>query len=479
MQPTRTKIVATLGPASGEPGMVRRLVEAGVDVFRLNFSHGDYETHSRSIQTVRSVAHDVGGHVAILQDLQGPRIRTGALRGGGPVTLRAGDELTLRFGEFEGDAAVVPVSYERLPGDVAAGDHVMLSDGLIELEVLSAGGTDVACRVVLGGSLDEHEGINLPGVNLSISSPTEKDLEDLRFGLDQGVDFVALSFVRTADDLSRLKAAMCEHGDGGAGVPVIAKIEKPEAVENLRAILSACEGVMVARGDLGIEMPTEAVPAVQKTIIHMANRLGRPVITATQMLESMVNSPRPTRAEASDVANAILDGTDAVMLSGETAVGRYPVEAVRMMDRIARETERHLRQEGGRPAPEIEEPGSRVQHALAGAACAIARQVGAAGIVPFTMTGTTARYISQRRPGTCIFALTPDERTCRRLALLWGVRPVRLDVFETTDEMVEQGQARLLELGLASPGDTVVYVAGASTSTPGGTDMLKVHRFPS
>jgi pyruvate kinase len=330
--------------------------------------------------------------------------------------------------------------------------------------------------VTLGGTLGEHKGINLPGVDMTISAPTEKDLADLCFGLDRGVDYVALSFVRSADDVLRLKQAMVEHAGEDGAVPVVAKIEKPEALGNLDDILTAADAVMVARGDLGIEMRTEEVPVVQKRIIREANRWGVPAITATQMLESMVDAPRPTRAEASDVANAILDGTDAVMLSEETSVGRYPVEAVGVMDRIARRAER-LHRDYRMPAPDVATVHNAQQHALARAACAVADELDAIGIVPFTMTGGTARYVSQRRPDTRIFALTPCERTCRRLNLFWGVHPVRFEEFETTDEMVRRGEERLRELGIAGPGDTVVYVAGANTNTPGGTDVLKIHRF--
>ncbi|KPK62474.1 MAG: hypothetical protein AMK73_06040 [Planctomycetes bacterium SM23_32] len=475
MGPTRTKIVATVGPASGDAGTVRRMAEAGVDVFRLNFSHGDHAGHARYLEIIREVAAGADHPVAVMQDLQGPRIRTGPLKGGGPVQLAQGAEVTLKPGDFAGDAHTVAVSYEPLAADVKPADNVMLSDGMIQLSVVSVDGDAVRCRVELGGELGEHQGINLPGVDLSITTPTEKDIQDVRFGMEHGVDYVALSFVRGADDVLRLKEAM-RHCGAEDALPVIAKIEKPEAVDNLRAILEAADGVMVARGDLGIEMPTEAVPGVQKRIIRMANELGVPAITATQMLESMVASPRPTRAEASDVANAILDGTDAVMLSAETSVGRYPVEAVRMMDRIARRIEEPWRAEAG-PPPDIEEVARPRQHALASAACAIAEKLDAAAIVSFTLTGSTALYISQRRPNTPIYALTPDERTYRRLALLWGVQAVMLDVFESTDQMVERGRERLLELGLVASGDTVVYIAGASTNTPGGTDMLKIQQF--
>jgi len=477
MRPTRTKIVATVGPASGSPELIRRLVDAGVDVFRLNFSHGDHETHADYVRAIRQAAADAESPIAILQDLQGPRIRTGALWGNQPVELAAGAEVVLRAGDFKGDAGTICVNYEHLAADVSPGDSILLSDGVIELSVIESDGRAVRCRVVVGGALSSHQGINLPGVKLSISAPTPKDIEDLRFGMEHAVDYVALSFVQCADDVVRLKEQMIEWGGPDAAIPVIPKIEKPDAVENLREILEVSDGVMVARGDLGIEMATEDVPAVQKKIIRMANRLAVPAITATQMLDSMIHSPRPTRAEASDVANAILDGTDAVMLSGETSIGRYPVETVRVMDRIARRAEQLRCEEAGSRAPVPEVVGRTRQEALAGAACAIAEELDAAGIVPFTLTGSTARYISQRRPAVPICALTPNEGTYRRLALLWGVRPVRLDVFETTDEMIQRGQKRLLKLGLAQAGDTVIYVAGASTGTPGGADMLKIHEF--
>jgi pyruvate kinase len=477
MRPTRTKIVATVGPASGSPETIQQMVSAGVDVFRLNLSHGDHQTHRRYVEAVRQAAAQADAPVAVMADLQGPRLRTGTLRGHKPVVLREGSDVVLRAGDFEGDGRSIAVNYRGLAADVKPGDRVLLSDGLIELSVTATDGTEARCRVEVGGELGERKGINLPGVGLGITSPTEKDLDDLRFALECGVDLVALSFVRTADDVARLKQAMEAGGRPGQddpGVPVIAKVEKPEAVENLEEILGVADGVMVARGDLGIEMPTEAVPAVQKTIIRAANRLGVPAITATQMLESMVHSPRPTRAEASDVANAILDGTDAVMLSAETSVGSYPVEAVQMMDRIARKTEELQAETAGE---DLEGPGAPQQQALASAACMIARRLKAAGIVPFTLTGSTARYVSQRRPRVPVYALTPNERTYRRLALVWGVRGVMLDMFESTDEMIERGRKRLLELGLASPGDVMVYVAGASTRTPGGTDMLKIERF--
>ena len=473
----RTKIVATAGPSCDSERTLREMVIAGADVFRLNFSHGTHAEHAQTIARIRQVSAGLDRPMAIMQDLQGPRLRTGPLRDKAGVELRCGQLLTIAPGEFEGDGERISTNYEGLARDVRTGDTILLSDGMIELKVSSVEGREVRCEVIVGDVLGEHKGMNLPGVDLSISSPTGKDLEDLRFGLEQGVDYVALSFMRTADDAVRLKAELARHGPEAAAVPVIAKIERPEAVENLAPILENVEGIMVARGDLGIEMPTESVPGVQKKVIAAANAACVPVITATQMLESMVDHRRPTRAEASDVANAILDGTDAVMLSAETAVGSYPVAAVRIMARIAEEIEGLL--EGKPPWSRHaarDDVGGR-QLALARAACRIAEEVGARGVVAFTMSGATARYVSQQRPSFPVYALTPSEVTCRRLALVWGVRPMVFPLFSDTDEMIERGEARLLELGCARVGDTMVCVAGASTNTPGGTDMLKIHCF--
>jgi len=479
MKPSCTKIVATVGPSCESPDMIRRLIEAGADVFRLNFSHGDHDAHSRYIRTIREAAAAFKKPIALLMDLQGPRIRTGRLKGGRPVELVRGDEIILRPGSFDGDAGVIAVGYERFAADVAPGERILISDGLIELSVVASDGAEARCRVVTGGMLGERKGINLPGSNLSIASPTEKDLGDLRFGIEHGIDFIAVSFVEKAADILRVKQEAGRLLGPDADIPVIAKIERPRAVENLEEILSVSDGVMVARGDLGIEMAAEDVPPVQKKIIRMANRIGIPAITATQMLESMVGAPRPTRAEASDVANAILDGTDAVMLSGETSAGRYPAEAVAMMHSIAVSAENMQRRgEAGHGPAESRMSGGPQQAALAGAACDIARRIHADAIVAFTLTGTTARCLSQQRPDVPIYALTPAGRTYRHLSLHWGVNAVLIDTFETTDDMIEKGGVRLRELGLASEGDTVIYVAGNATKTPGGTDMIKIHRFP-
>jgi len=472
----RTKIVATVGPACQDEETLRRMVEAGADVFRLNFSHGTLAEHAASIRTLRQIAAETGRAIAIIQDLQGPRLRTGRLCDPRGVELAVGERVTIAPGDFRGDPRRLATGYRTLADDVRAGDTILLGDGLIELRVLSVEPPDVVCEVVQGGVLGERKGMNLPGVALSISTPTDKDLADLAFGLEHGVDYVALSFVRSADEVLRLREQMDRHADADA-VPIIPKIERPEAIEALDAILERAGGVMVARGDLGIEMPAEVVPVMQKRIIAAANDAGVPVITATQMLESMVTQRRPTRAEASDVANAILDGTDAVMLSAETAVGAHPVESVRMMGRIAEQAEGILAERlGERPSRARSEVSAR-QRALAAAACRIAAELRVSGIVAFTMTGATARYISQQRPPIPVYALTPNEGTYRRLALLWGVRPILFPLFGSTDEMIERGEARLLDLGHASIGDTMVCVAGASTSTPGGTDMLKIQYF--
>ena len=472
-----TTIVATVGPACRSEQCVAAMVAAGVDVFRLNFSHGTHEQHEENLGAIRRAAARAGRAVAVVQDLQGPRIRTGRLKEPGGVLLVEGREISIRTGDSEGDDEVIYCNYERLPEDVGPGDRILLSDGLIELRVASVSGDCVRCVVLSGGTLRQRVGINLPGVDLSISLPTEKDLADLQFGLKHSVDYIALSFVRSPDDIRRLKQSIAESRPDGGGIPVIAKIEKPVAVGRLTEILDECEAVMVARGDLGIEMPPEMVPVEQKRIIRAANERAMPVITATQMLDSMVANPRPTRAEASDVANAILDGTDAVMLSAETAVGKYPLEAVRMMDRIDRQTESSASAELSLSAERTSGTAGAREHALAGAACRVASQLGASGIAAFTVSGRTARYISQRRPQIPIFALTPNRTTLNRMALLWGVCPVELAVFGNTDEMIEQGEQRLLDLGLAEVGDTMVCVAGASTGTPGGTDMLKIHYF--
>ena len=474
LQP-RTSIVATVGPACETEVALAQLIEAGVDVLRLNFSHGTLERHAEAIERIHRLRARTDRPVAIMQDLQGPRIRTGRLQGGQPVQLVPEDTVVIAPGDFEGDKHRIATGYAGLARDVVPGNTILLCDGTIELNVTAVDGEDIVCRVVAGGELGERKGMNLPGVDVSLRPPTDKDLADLAFGVEHGVDYVALSFVRSGEDVARLREELDRLG--AADTPVIAKIERPEAVADIGAILARADGLMVARGDLGIEMPTENVPTAQKHIIAAANKACVPVITATQMLDSMVHSRRPTRAEASDVANAILDGTDAVMLSAETAIGQYPVRAVEMMRRIAGQAERLLAEQPIRRGVDLSDAAAVRQQALASAACEVTERLAFSGVVAFTMTGATARYLSQRRPAFPIYALTPVQTTFRRLALIWGVQPVLFHVFDTTDEMIERGEARLLELGLAGVGDTMVCMAGGSTNTPGGTDMLKIHYF--
>jgi pyruvate kinase len=464
----RTKIVATIGPASRERTEIERLIAAGVDVVRLNFSHGTRAEHGEVVERVREIAGASGRAVAILQDLSGPKIRTGRLAGGGPVELRDGSRIVITTDEsVEGDAQLISTTYEALPRDVHPGDRILLDDGALELRVVDSAGSDVACTVVHGGRLKPHKGMNLPGVALSTPALTPKDREDLAYGVRAGVDYVALSFVRSAADLIETKSLIASLG---SAAPVIAKIEKREAVEALDSILDVADGVMVARGDLGVELSTEEVPTLQKRIIEKTSNVGKVVITATQMLESMVDNPRPTRAEASDVANAILDGTDAVMLSAETATGRFPVECVETMARIARYTEEHL---GFRAPARLAIRGAETACSLARAAGAVAEELGCRLIVAFTESGMTARLVSSYQPRARIVAITPHESTYRRLALWWGVTPLLTAERETTDEMIRRGEEQLREHGMARSGDTVVMLSGQSR-TPGATNTLHV-----
>ena len=491
MPTRRTKIVCTLGPASSAEEQIEALVRAGMDVARINFSHGTQDEHAATIACVRAVAARLGRTIAVLQDLQGPKIRTGALAGGTSVTLAAGQRLTITTRPVAGSAHVVSTTYAALPQDVQPGDRVLLSDGAIELHVRAVDGPDVVCEIVNGGTLAEHQGINLPGVAVSAPSLTEKDRADLAFGVAQRVDFIALSFVRRPEDVREAKLLIAEalahapeppaprpqglHPSAYAAeraIPVIAKIEKPEAVEHLDAILDASDGVMVARGDLGVEMPLEDVPLVQKRIIARANALGLPVITATQMLESMIHNPRPTRAEVSDVANAILDGTDAVMLSGETAVGAYPVEAVRMMDRIAVATDGHAPPSS---LPSASEERATPAQAIAAAARTLAGRANAPLVVVFTRTGATARLMSNERPGAAIVAFTPFETVYRRLALWWGLSPRLAELNGSTEALVAWADRRLQDEGLAEPGQQVVIVGGMPIAGQARTNFLKLH----
>lgn len=465
----RTKILCTLGPASQQPDILREMIRGGMNAVRLNFSHGTHDDHLRRLQLVRKVAREEGRVLCVVGDLQGPKIRVGKLPGG-PVTLQAGQEIAFCP---EGEAApssAIPCSYPSLAQDVQAGHRLLLDDGLMEATALGAEGNCLHCRVITGGLLSEHKGINLPDSEVSSPSLTEKDREDLEFALQNDLDYVALSFVRAAEDVAILKQLITAHGKD---TPVIAKLEKPQAIQHLEDIVQVTDAVMVARGDLGVEMSPEQVPIIQKQIIAACNRHGVPVITATQMLESMVSHPRPTRAEASDVANAIFDGTDAVMLSEETAVGQYPVEAVRMMERIILTAEQsHL---STAPADVLVAKAS-FAGAVAHASCDAAQDVGAKWIVAFTRSGATARIISKHRPQVPILAATTRESTFRRLALIWGVLPVIVPEMNSTDEMLEIVHQAVISTQTVEPGDAVVITASVPVAAHGSTNMMKVHR---
>ncbi len=469
----RTKIVATLGPASNTLERIAGLIQAGMNVARLNFSHGTHADHAALIAMVRRAAAEAGSHVAILQDLQGPKIRTGPLADGQPVDLVAGQRFWITTEPIIGTAERVSTTYAALPQDVQPRDRILLSDGMIELVVRTTGANEVETEVVHGGRLKQHQGINLPGVRVSAPAATAKDLEDLHFGLAQGVDYVALSFVRAADDIRQIKTVISA---AGKSTPVIAKIERPEALEDLPAILRVADAIMVARGDLGVEMAPERVPLVQKQIIDAANRALIPVITATQMLESMIQNPRPTRAESSDVANAILDGSDAVMLSGETAAGAYPLEAVQMMALIADAIEGSAAQAGSDIAvprwaiPEVQSSA----RAIADAAATISRVLPVRAIVVLTQSGSSARLVSHYRPQVPIIALSPSAETARRVALYWGVTPLVIHSADHLDALEQEIQALLRARGLAQPGETVVLTGGHPVYRHGPTNFLKL-----
>ena len=475
----RTKIVCTLGPSSDSPEVIRELILAGMNVARLNFSHGTHEAHRKTFETIRSIAGELNRNVAIMTDLQGPKIRTGPLAGKGTILLCENDEITITTRKVPGDEKTISTVYERLPDDVQPGDSIFLADGMLEFEVLRTDPPDVMCRVVHGGTLGEHKGINLPGVNVSAASLTEKDVKDLELALEMGADFVALSFVRTADDIRSLRKRI-DAADSQAAI--VAKIERPEAIENFDQILDATDVVMLARGDLGVEVPLDEVPQIQKELIAKCNNLGVPVITATQMLESMVSSVRPTRAEVADVANAIYDGTDAVMLSGETAAGEYPVRACTVMGDIAANADHALsdsptfdrivrmRQSG------IRKGQGSFGDAIGQAACRTAEAIDAVRIVCFTKQGFTAALIARYRPSVPVTAITIDEETRRRCAIIWGVDAVQSVEPCNTDEMDQVVDDILLEHKLAAPNDKVVIAGGIPLAIRTLTNMLKLHR---
>jgi len=467
----KTKIIATLGPVSNSRAVLKKMIAAGMNVARLNFSHGGYETHGESIKLIRSLSRTMNRHIGILLDLQGPKIRTGKLKDGGPVYLESGKIIRLTTQVIKGTADKISVTYKDLTSDLKKSDTILLDDGLLELFVMHKRKDIITCRIINGGWLKENKGINLPGVAVSAPSLTAKDIRDLNFGIKMGVDYFALSFVRSADDVNQIKERIRKQGQE---TPVIAKIEKSEAVDNLDAILQVADGIMVARGDLGVEMKPEKVPTIQKTIIKAAILANKPVITATQMLETMSVNPIPTRAEASDVANAIYDGTDAVMLSGETASGKYPVETVGMMARIAARTERsafmkyNLRHEKIQDDP--------VAHAVAGSAVKILHELSAKGILAFSVSGSTARLISKNRPSYPVFAFSPSMLTCNQLTLVWGITPLYLPNIKDAKQLIEASVRILIHKELTKTNDLIVIVIGLGFKK-GSTNVIKIHRI--
>jgi pyruvate kinase len=466
----RAKIVCTIGPATTSAEMIDRLIAAGMDCARLNFSHGTPEEHAERAKRLRQASAKHEKPLAILADLQGPKIRTGLLEAGRKVRLRFGQKFTITTKKIAGTAEGVSTTFEQLPSAVRRGDRILLSDGEIELRVEKVEGRQVITRVENGGDLGEHQGINLPGVKLNIPSLTSKDRKDLKTALSLGVNYIALSFVRSPNDVRAAKAAIARDGKK---TPLIAKIEKPEAVDNLDEILAIADGVMVARGDLGVEMSPEKVPVVQKQIIAHARNSLVPVITATQMLDSMTQSPRPTRAEASDVANAIFDGSDALMLSGETAVGRYPIESVAMMDRIIREAESSMTDQ-----PQPSRPTElHINETIAEAICHAAKELHMRVIVVFTETGFSARLVSKYRPLARIVAFSPNQETRRRLSLMWGTRPCTIQYVSDTDALSEAAERRLLEEKLVSRGDVIGIISGTPFGRTGTTNMMRLHRI--
>jgi len=467
----KTKIIATIGPSSRGKAVLRKLILAGMNVARLNFSYGTQEEHGGVISTIRSLSKEMKIPVGILLDLQGPKIRTGALKGGKPIPLKRNSTINITSRNVAGTPETISTSYRRLTRDVDKGDRILLDDGLIELRVLSKNRDTVTCKIITGGLLKEHKGINLPGVRVSAPSLTQKDRKDLLFGIKAGADYFALSFVRSADDLRHIKAVIKKQG---SDIPVIAKIERPDAVKNLGDILKVSDGIMVARGDLGVEMRPEQVPAIQKDIIHRTIQANKPVITATQMLETMTGNPIPTRAEASDVANAIYDGTDAVMLSAETASGRYPVKAVQMMAKIASEVEKspfmryNLQYERDR--------GPLVPMAVAESSVNIIHETGAKAIIVFSVSGKTSKLISRQRPSRPIYSFAPSRRIYDRLSLVWGITPLLIPAINDTRRLIEAGERIVVKKRFARKNDLVIIVTGLALKS-GSTNVIKIHRI--
>ena len=469
----RTKIVCTIGPATRSPENLRLLVQAGMNVARLNFSHGSHAQHAEVVTSLREIAADLGVPLALLQDLSGPKVRVGNVAGDG-VLLHPGAQITLTMDDVPGDENEINLPVPEIFEAVTAGTHLMLDDGLLELRVKSKRAGVLVCEVVVGGLLTSHKGVNVPGVSLPIAAVTDKDLEDLKFGIAQKVDYVAASFVRSASDIAVLRG-VCEAAR--AKIPIIAKIEKHEAIHNIDSIMEAVDGIMVARGDLGVEVPIDEGPIIQKMLIHKSNRAGKPVITATQMLDSMIRNPRPTRAEVSDVANAIFDGTDAVMLSGETAMGAYPFETVRMMAKIATHTEASLDYGKILDQKMRFDTGQSITGAIGQATCDIAHDLNCAAILTASATGRTARVVSRYRPRAPIICATNRAETFQRLALVWGVQSVMVDMADDSDSMMQASIDAASKTGFVKDDDIVVLTGGVPVGRPGSTNFIKIHRI--
>lgn len=470
----KAKIIATIGPASESLVQLENLIEAGMDVARLNFAHGNHDRYRKIIEKIRYLSNRKQRPVAILQDISGIKIRTGPLDDHHPVSLTKGQRITITTEPIMGSNKLISTNYSHLPLDLKAGAPLLLSDGLIELRVIEIVGSTVHCKVIIGGTLSEYQGINLPGIRLSAPPLTQKDIADIEFGIEQEIDFIALSFVQQAQDVLTLQTELDKHG---AEIPIISKLENPSSIENLTDILEVSDGVMIARGDLGVEINPEKVPLMQKKVISAANKAGKTVITATQMLDSMIRNPRPTRAEASDVANAVIDGTDAVMLSGETAVGAYPERAVEMMHRIVTEAESleliaDYRDTAGKGRLSFPE-------AICNSAYHAAKTVGARYLVTFTQSGSTARLISKFRPEAEIIGISPHPKILKRLALYWGVTPMIMELIDNVDELILATEKLLLENNMVESGDKLVLLTGAPIVQKGHTSLMKLHQIRS
>ena len=459
----RTKIVATLGPASSDKKILKKMVESGLNVVRLNMSHGTHDEHKARIELLREVEKETGKPIPILMDLCGPKIRIGKIPKE-PLFLHRGDRIVLTTGKPAKNK--ITVNYPDLHREVKKGEAILLADGAFRLKVKEVRGEDIICEVLVGGPLTSHKGVNLPHSKLSVPALTEKDKEDVKFGIENGVDIIALSFVRKAEDVVELRELIRSLGKN---IPIIAKIEKPEAVKNIDSILKVADGIMVARGDLGVELPIEKVPVIQKQLIRKANEAGKPVITATQMLKSMVDLPSPTRAEVTDIANAVLDGTDALMLSEETAVGKYPVRVIKTMAKVASETEKIYPYKRY-----IDMPAETLQDSLAKSACNLSREVKVKAIVPFTRSGASALAVAKYRPPVPIYAVTHDIETCRMLNLVWGVEPFLTLLVQSTDRIIEESLKVAKEKKFAKKGDRIIVLAGAPAGIPGTTNLLRV-----